>query len=161
MGRILAVDYGERRVGLALSDPLRMIATPLPTLRRKRGKRPPVQAILDVVQANDVDALVVGLPLTLEGTDSDWTREVRAFGATLEQRSGLPVVFVDERMTSVAAERAVRSLGLPKGERERKERVDAAAAVLILQAHLNALRRSTATDTNGKNEGNDASNDTD
>ena len=69
-----------RPPNVALSDPLRMIATPLPTLRRKRGKQPPVQAILDVVQANDVDALVVGLPLTLEGTDSDWTREVRAFG---------------------------------------------------------------------------------
>jgi putative Holliday junction resolvase len=141
VGRILAVDYGERRIGLALSDPLRMIATPLPTLQRKRGKRPPVQAILDIIQSNDVDAIVVGLPLTLAGTDSDWTREVRAFGDTLSRRSGLPVTFVDERMTSVAAERAVRGIGLPKHERERKERIDAAAAVLILQAHLDALRR--------------------
>ncbi len=147
MGRILAVDYGERRIGLALSDPLRMIATPLPTLQRRRGKRPPVQAILEIVQANDVDALVVGLPLTLAGTDSDWTREVRTFGETLARRSGLHVAFVDERMTSVAAERAVRGLGLPKHERERKERVDAAAAVLILQSHLDALRRSPRTDT--------------
>ncbi len=147
MSRILAVDYGERRIGLALSDPLRMIATPLPTLQRKRGKRPPVQAILDIVQANDVDALVVGLPLTLEGTESDWTREVRAFGEKLAQRSGLSVAFVDERMTSVAAERAVRGLGLPKHERERKDRIDAAAAVLILQAHLDALRRDARENT--------------
>jgi putative Holliday junction resolvase len=149
VGRILAVDYGERRIGLALSDPLRMIATPLPTLQRKRGKRPPVQAILDIVQANDVDALVVGLPLTLDGTESDWTREARTFGDNLARRSGLPVAFVDERMTSVAAERAVRGLGLPKHERERKERIDAAAAVLILQAHLDALRREArqGTDT--------------
>lgn len=147
MARILAVDYGERRIGLALSDPLRMIATPLPTLQRKRGKRPPVQAILDIVQANDVDALVVGLPLTLEGTESDWTREVRAFGEKLAQRSGLSVAFVDERMTSVAAERAVRGLGLPKHERERKDRIDAAAAVLILQAHLDALRRDARENT--------------
>ncbi|MHB1169513.1 MAG: Holliday junction resolvase RuvX [Longimicrobiales bacterium] len=147
MARILAVDYGERRIGLALSDPLRMIATPLPTLQRKRGKRPPVQAILDIVQANDVDALVVGLPLTLEGTESDWTLEVRAFGEKLAQRSGLSVAFVDERMTSVAAERAVRGLGLPKHERERKDRIDAAAAVLILQAHLDALRRDARENT--------------
>ncbi len=158
MARILAVDYGERRIGLALSDPLRMIATPLPTLQRKRGKRPPVQAILDVVQANDVDALVVGLPLTLAGLDSDWTREVRAFGATLERRSGLPVVFVDERMTSVAAERAVRGIGLPKGERERKERIDAAAAVLILQSHLDALRRGAAAEPDENSDRNDAAN---
>lgn len=143
MGRILAVDYGERRIGIALSDPLKMIASPLPTLQRKRGKRPPVKAILDIAQANDVDAFVVGLPLTLDGTESDWTREVRAFGETLARRSGLPVAFVDERMTSVAAERAVRALGLPKRERERKERIDAAAAVLILQAHLGALQRET------------------
>lgn len=150
MARILAVDYGERRIGVALSDPLRMIATPLPTLLRKRGKRPPVQAILDIVQANGVDALVVGLPLTLEGTESEWTLEVRAFGETLARRSGLPVTFVDERMSSVAAERALRGLGLPKHERERKERIDAAAAVLILQAHLDALRRDAQRNTEAR-----------
>ncbi|HEU5208596.1 MAG TPA: Holliday junction resolvase RuvX [Longimicrobiales bacterium] len=150
MARILAVDYGERRIGVALSDPLRMIATPLPTLLRKRGKRPPVQAILDIVQANGVDALVVGLPLTLEGTESEWTLEVRAFGETLARRSGLPVTFVDERMSSVAAERAVRGLGLPKHERERKDRIDAAAAVLILQAHLDALRRDAQRNTEAR-----------
>lgn len=157
MARILAVDYGERRIGLALSDPLQMIASPLPTLKRKRGKRPPVQAIIDIAQANDVVALVVGLPLTLDGTDSDWTREVRTFGETLSRRSGLPVAFVDERMTSVAAERAVRSLGLPKKERERKERIDAAAAVLLLQAHLGALQRETqqASDATIDDDGDD------
>ena len=152
MSRVLAVDYGERRVGLAISDPSRTIAQPLPTLQRKRGKRPPIQAILDIVQANEVTALVVGLPLTLAGTDSDWTTEVRAFGDKLAERSGLSVSFVDERLSSVAAERAVRSLGLPKRERERKERIDAAAAVLILQFHLDALRRQDAADTDQKNE---------
>lgn len=146
MSRILAVDYGERRIGLALSDPTRMIATPLPTLQRKRAKRAPVQRIADLAAANQVTALVVGLPLTLEGTESAWTSEVRAFGEKLADRAGLPVTFVDERLTSVAAERAVRSLGLPKRERERKDRIDAAAAVLILQAHLDALRRNAAYD---------------
>jgi putative Holliday junction resolvase len=147
VSRILAVDYGERRIGLALSDPTRTIATPLPTMKRKRGKRPPVQAIADLAGANEVTALVVGLPLTLEGTESDWTQEVRAFGEKLAARAGLPVAFVDERMTSVAAERAVRGLGLPKRERERKDRVDAAAAVLILQFHLDALRRGAPNET--------------
>lgn len=142
MSRILAVDYGERRIGLALSDPTRMIATPLPTLLRKRGKRPPIQRIVEIAAANEVSAFVVGLPLTLEGNESEWTSEVRAFGEKLAARADLPVAFVDERLTSVAAERAVRSLGLPRRERERKDRIDAAAAVLILQAHLDALRRS-------------------
>ena len=146
MTRILAVDYGERRIGLAMSDPSRTIAQPLPTLQRKRGKRPPIQAILDLIRDNDVGALVVGLPLTLAGADSDWTREVRDFGARLAARAAMPVTFVDERQSSVAAERAVRSLGLPKHERERKERIDAAAAVLILQFHLNMLRRGAAAD---------------
>jgi putative Holliday junction resolvase len=146
VSRILAIDYGERRIGLAMSDPSRMIAQPLPTLQRKRGKRPPIHAILDIVQANDVTALVVGLPLTLAGSESEWTSEVRAFGEKLAARAGLPVAFVDERLSSVAAERAVRSLGLPKHERERKERIDAAAAVLILQFHLDTLRRQAAAD---------------
>jgi putative Holliday junction resolvase len=141
MGRVLAIDYGERRIGLAMSDPTRVLATPLETLARRRGKRPPIAAILELIAAHDVAELVVGLPLTLAGDDSDWTREVRTFGQRLSERAGLPVVFVDERLTSVQAERAVRSMGLPKRERERKERVDAAAAMLILQSFLDARRR--------------------
>ncbi len=79
---------------------------------------------------------MVGLPLTLAGEENDWTRAVRAFGKRLAERTGLPVEYVDERLTSVRAERAVRSLGLPRRERERKERVDSASALLILQAFL-------------------------
>lgn len=141
MPRILAVDFGERRVGLALSDPTATIAQPLTVLVRRAGKRPPVQAIADLAAEHDVQHIVVGLPLTLAGGESDWTREVRAFGEKLAARAGLGVTFADERMTSVAAERAVRSLGLRKTEREKKERIDAAAAVLILQAYLDALGR--------------------
>lgn len=140
MPRILGVDYGERRVGLALSDPTATIASPLPTLGRRKGKRPPVAPIARLAEEHEVEAIVVGLPLTLEGDDSDWTREVRQFAEALADRTGLPVALEDERMTSVRAERAVRSLGLSKEKREEKERVDAAAATLILQAHLDARR---------------------
>lgn len=136
MPRILAVDFGERRVGLALSDPRGMIATPLPTLTRRKGKRPPVAAVARVAEEHDVAELVIGLPLDLSGEESDWSREVRTFGDRLAERTGLPVAYQDERMTSVRAERAVRSLGLSKEKREQKERVDAAAATLILQAYL-------------------------
>lgn len=134
----MAVDYGERRVGLALSDPTAMIASPLPTLTRRKGKRPPVAPIARLAEEHEAAEIVVGLPLTLEGDDSDWTREVRDFAAALADRTGLPVALQDERMTSVRAERAVRSLGLSKQKREEKERVDAAAAVLILQAYLDS-----------------------
>lgn len=140
MPRILGVDYGERRVGLALSDPLAMIASPLPTLVRRKGKRPPVATLARLVEEHDVVQVVLGLPLDLSGEETDWTREVREFGDRLADRTGVPVAYQDERMTSVRAERAVRSLGLPKGRREEKERIDAAAAVLILQAHLDARR---------------------
>lgn len=139
MARILGIDYGERRVGLAVSDPTGTIAQPLPTLARRAGKRPPVQAVADTARAWGVEALVVGLPLTLDGEESDWTRETREFGTKVAERTGLPVRFVDERMTSVRAERAVRSLGLRRAEREDKGRVDAAAAVLILQAYLDGV----------------------
>jgi putative holliday junction resolvase len=138
MARILGVDYGERRVGLALSDETATIASPLPTLQRRSGKRPPVAAVARLCEDHGVEEIVIGLPLTLEGEENEWTREVREYGRKLGERTGCPVAFHDERMTSVQAERAVRSLGLPRSRREEKERVDAAAAVLILQAHLNA-----------------------
>lgn len=136
MSRILGIDYGERRIGLAISDPTGTIARPLPTLTRRRGKRPPVEAVARLIREEGVDEVVIGLPLTPEGVESDWTRETRAYGENVGERAGVPVNFVDERCTSARAERAVRELGLKKKDREDKARVDAAAAVLILQAFL-------------------------
>ena len=134
--RILGIDYGERRIGLALSDPSGTLASPLPTLKRRAGKRPPLAALMEVIEAHGVEVLVFGLPLTLSGEESEWTRAVRAVAEALAERAGLPVHFMDERLTSVRAERTVRSLGLPRKKREEKARVDAAAAVLILQSWL-------------------------
>ncbi|HEX7119612.1 MAG TPA: Holliday junction resolvase RuvX [Longimicrobiales bacterium] len=136
MPRILGVDYGERRIGLAVSDPTATIARPLPTLLRRRGKRPPVAKVAELAREHEADGIVLGLPLTPEGEEDAWTREVRDFGEKLASRTGLPVEYIDERFTSARAERAIRSLGLKRGAREEKGRVDAAAAVLILQAYL-------------------------
>lgn len=140
MGRTMALDYGERRIGVAVSDPLRTIAQPLATLTRRPGKRPPWAEITALVAAQEVDEAVVGLPLDLAGNEGEWAAEVRGFGADLARRTGLPVHWVDERLTSVLAERAVRSLGLRKTQREEKGRVDAAAAALILEAFLRRRR---------------------
>ena len=134
--RVLGIDFGERRVGVAVSDPTGTLASPLPTLKRRAGKRPPLAALEALVQEYEVGALVMGLPLTPAGKESEWTRAVREVGDSLARRTGLPIHFMDERFTSVQAERAIRSLGLPKKKREQKERVDAAAAVLILQLWL-------------------------
>ena len=136
MGRVLAIDYGERRLGIALSDPTGSIAQPLPTLLRRAGKRPPIQTILALCAEHGVHTLVVGLPLTMAGEDSAWTREVREFAAKLSDRSGLSVQLVDERFSSVAATRALRSIGLRRRARQQRERVNASAATLILQAYL-------------------------
>jgi len=134
--RILGIDFGERRIGLALSDPTGTLASPLPTLKRRAGKRPPLAALAQLAAEREVEAVVMGLPLTLAGEDSGWTQTVREVGESLSRRTGLPVHFVDERFTSVMAERLVRTSGLPLRKREEKERVDAEAAVLILQGWL-------------------------
>ena len=141
MARVLGIDFGERRVGLALSDPSATIAQPLPTLLRRAGKRPPVAAIAQVIEQNDVDRVVIGLPLNLNGDETEWTAAVRQFGEKLSQRAGIPIHYLDERMTSVQAERAVRGSGLKKSEREQKQRIDAAAAVLLLQTYLDRQTR--------------------
>ena len=141
MMRVLGIDFGERRIGLALSDPTGTLASPLPTLKRRAGKRPPITALIGIIQDNEVEALVLGLPLTLKGEESDWTRLIRDVGDALHARTGLPLYYMDERFTSVRAEKAVRSIGLPKKKREEKERVDAAAAILILQSWLDERSR--------------------
>jgi putative Holliday junction resolvase len=142
VARVLGIDFGERRVGLALSDPSATIAQPLPTIVRRAGKRPPVAAIVEIIQQNDVQRAVVGLPLNLSGDENEWTAQVRDFGTKLSERAGIPVDFLDERLTSVQAERAVRSIGLKRSEREQKGRIDAAAAVLLLQTFLDRQTRS-------------------
>lgn len=130
------MDFGEKRIGMAISDPTNTLATPLETLTRRAGKRPPIARMAEIAAEHDVGRIVVGLPLALDGSENEWCADVRAMAAKLAERVDAPVVFVDERLTSVRAERAVRSAGLRKSERERKERVDAAAAQLILQAWL-------------------------
>lgn len=143
MSRVLALDYGLRRIGVAVTDPTRTIASPLTTLKRREGKRPPWAEIARIVEEQEVAEFVVGLPLNLDGEEGEWAAEVREFGAQLARRFERPIHWIDERLTSVMAERAVRGLGLRKGQREEKERIDAAAAALILQAFLRAQARPT------------------
>jgi len=138
--RVLGLDLGVRRIGVALSDPTGTIASPLETLQRRAGKRPPLARLENLARAHAAERIVVGLPLDLRGSETPWCREVRTVGDALAQRLGLPVSYVDERFTSVRAEKAVRGMGLRKSQREEKGRVDAAAAALILQAWLDGPR---------------------
>lgn len=139
--RALGIDFGERRIGLALSDPTGTLASPLETMERRPGKRPPLTRLEEVARRHEVEALVVGLPLDLQGRETDWCGQVRSMGDELGRRLEVPVAYMDERMTSVRAERTIRSMDLPKKRREEKGRVDAAAAALILQAWLDRRPR--------------------
>ena len=137
-GRVLAVDYGEKRIGLAVSDPTRTIASPAGFIVRRAGKRPPVAELLRRAQALEVQAFVLGLPLDDNGEETPRAAEVRRVAAAIEERSGMPVTLVDERYTTAAALRAVREMG--GSTRGRKGDVDALAATILLQHTLDATR---------------------
>ena len=132
--RLLAVDYGERRVGLAVSDPTGTIASPAGFILRRAGKRPPVAELVRRAEALEAEGFVLGLPLDDEGDETPRTAEVRQIAAELEKRTGLPTRLVDERYTTAAALRAVREMG--GSTRGRKGDVDALAATLLLQHAL-------------------------
>lgn len=140
MGRTLALDYGTRRIGVAVSDPTRTIASPLTTLTRRAGKRPPWAGLAAIMAEREIEEVVIGLPLDLTGLEGEWAAEVRSFGDQVARRFGVPVYWMDERLSSVRAEEVVRGSGLRKKERERKDRVDATAAAIILQDYLERSR---------------------
>ncbi len=142
--RSMGVDYGRRRIGLAVSDPSGVLASPLATLVRRRGKRAPVGRVLELARDRGVRRFVVGLPLAEDGGETPWTEETRAFGDRLARRSGLPVAFMDERYSSTAAEARIRSIGLKRKQREDKGRIDAAAAAVVLQDWLDERSRASA-----------------
>lgn len=134
----MALDYGRRRIGIALSDASRSLATPLATLKRRAGKRPPIVHLLDLVRTYGVRRVIVGLPLDIDGQENEWTGEIRAFGGRLKEVGRVPVEFFDERYSSVEAEARIRSIGLPRKKREDRARIDAGAACIILQDWLDA-----------------------
>lgn len=134
MPRILAIDIGDRRIGLAVSDPSGMIASPAGHLLRRPGKRPPLTAILERARELEVTEFVVGLPLDEEGNETTRTEEARRLARSLEEQTGFPARLVDERFTTAAALRAVREMG--GTTRGRKGDVDALAATVLLQHAL-------------------------
>ena len=136
--RLLAIDYGDRRVGLAVSDPMGIIASPAGFIVRRRGKRPPIAEMIRRGADLAVEGFVVGLPLDQNGDDTPRAIEARHVAAELEKRTGLPVRLVDERYTTAAALRAVREMG--GSTRGRKGDVDAIAATVLLQHALSLPR---------------------
>jgi len=133
-GRILAIDLGDRRVGLAMSDPARIIAQPAGFVERRPGKRPPLTALLAKATEIGATAFVVGLPLDGAGDDTPRAVEARRLAHELETRTGHPARLLDERFTTSAALRAVKAMeGSTRG---RKGDVDALAATVLLEQAL-------------------------
>ena len=137
LGRVLAIDYGERRIGLAVSDPTRTIASPAGFVTRRAGKRPPIAALVRQAEALEATAIVFGLPLDDEGDETARSAEVRRIAAEIERRTVLSVTLVDERYTTAAALRAIQEMG--GSTRGRRGDVDALAATVLLQHALPTL----------------------
>lgn len=127
------MDYGRRRIGLALSDELRLTARPFATLVRK-NRRDDLRRLREIARKHEVQRIVVGWPLHLDGSASEMAEEAARFARRIGKELGLPVELVDERLTSWAAEEAAREIKLGHGKR--RESVDALAAALILQDYL-------------------------
>src|SRR5437016_7648204 len=141
-GRLLAVDWGERRIGLALSDESQTLAEPLTTRTRRAGKRFPMRRLLALLEEREVIGVVVGLPLAPEGTEGEAARQARELAREIARRADRPVELWDERFTTARALGAVREMG--GTTRGRKEDVDALAATLLLQHYLDARRGGAA-----------------
>lgn len=133
MPRILGLDVGDKRVGIALSDPSGSFATPHTTLQRAGGAAE--EGILSLVKEHGVEILVVGLPLGAGGERNPQCEKVERFCRRLTKRAAIKIVFVDEHLSSEEARDRLRASGRSSFD---KEEIDAAAAALILQAHLDA-----------------------
>ncbi len=134
MSRALGVDYGTKRVGLAVSDGLRLTARPLEVVPAKLA----VERIAEITEAQDIDLIVIGLPTTMGGVEGDTARSARALAAEIEVKTGAEVVLADERFTSRIADSALLESGMKR--RARRDTVDKVAAAIILQGYLDAER---------------------
>jgi len=140
-GRLLGVDWGERRIGLALSDESQTLAQPLDTLTRRPGKRFPMARLLEHVTTQHVVGVVVGLPLDETGAEGEAARAARALADAIGRRAALPGEVGGGRVATAGVLAAVREMG--GSARGRKADVDALAAALLLQHYLDAKRGGT------------------
>lgn len=136
-GRLLGLDVGTKTIGLALSDTRRVIASPMETIRRGKRFAEDAARLAEIVRAQAVAGLVVGLPLGLDGRDTPRTQSVRAFVRNLVAVIELPIAFWDERLSTAAVERAMIAADVTRARRA--EAIDRAAAAYILQGALDRL----------------------
>lgn len=138
-GKLLAIDWGEKRIGVAISDPEQRHAHPLTTLTRRQGRRFPLKQLKSCLDEQAPVGVVFSLPLEASGDEGPTARRARDEGGLLGEKTSLPVIFFDERMTTARALSAIRDLG---GSTEgRRGDVDRLAATVLLQTYLDTCRR--------------------
>jgi len=131
--RSLGLDIGDKRIGVALSDPQGLLASPL-TIINRRDETADIKAITDIVSQHQVGQIIVGLPRSMDGSLGQQAEKVKTFTQKLCSHTDVPVEFRDERLTTVSAKRLMQAVKTPKNRR--KARDDAIAAALILQGYL-------------------------
>jgi putative Holliday junction resolvase len=129
--RIMGVDYGDKRIGVALSDPLRIMASPLTIISRTTESQD-IDALLDIANEKEVVQIIIGLPISMDGSLGPQAEKVKAFAGGLARSTDIPIEFRDERLSTVAAKDLVQKAR----KTDYKTRYDAAAAALILQSYL-------------------------
>ena len=133
--RLMGLDLGERRMGVAVSDPSRVLARGIEVIERRSVEKD-LEDIAHLAEEYEVEAIVVGFPRRLNGTAGAEAKKAEAFAAQIEAHLGLPVILWDERLSTVRAARALAE----GGKRKRRLGIDAVAAVVILQDYLDSLR---------------------
>ena len=141
--RVMGLDFGSKTVGVAISDPLFVTAQGIEIIRRKEENklRHTLQRIEELIGEYEVGQIVLGLPKNMNATEGERVEKTKEFADKLARRTGLPVAFMDERLTTVAADRTMMEVGVRR--ENRKEYVDMIAAVLILQEYLDRQRMQT------------------
>jgi len=135
-GRILAVDYGRRRIGIAASDPLRIVSKPRCVIAAGNPSDQPTQELLDLISELEPTMIVIGIPLNMDGSEGEMALEARKFAQQLGTASGVPFVVRDERLSSVEAERTIQELGLPRKKRQDRKLRDMIAAAILLEDYM-------------------------
>ncbi len=137
-GRLLAIDPGEKRIGLAISDPAQIVAQPLATLTRRTGRRFPLRQLREHIETQEVVGVVIGLPLDPGGGEGKAAQQARKIGEEIRRQTGLAVAYLDERMTTAQALKTARAIDAKP--RRHPERVDRMAAAILLQSFLDGKR---------------------
>ncbi len=136
-GNIFALDIGTKTVGIAISDIRRLVSTPFHTIKRKKFTQD-CNLLIELIEKNEIKGLVIGLPLLMDGTEGAKCQSVRQFGRNLLKVYDIPIIFWDERFTTISAKEVLNKSNIPQSRQ--KDIVDKVAASYILQAMLDAAR---------------------